>query len=154
MFTGKGNTSSSNPIVGGIIQNFVQNLMSKFGIDSPMASSIAASLIPSILGKLVNKTNDPNDSSIDINGIIGSLMNGNQAQGSPVEIPGVSNQGGGIDFGSILSSLTSGGWDSNKDGQIGLDDLAGIVGQVASGKQQPQQNSGGGIMDLLKGFMQ
>lgn len=156
MFTGGGNTNSSNPIVGGIINNLVGSLMHKFGIDNAAATSIASSMIPSILGKLVNKTNDPNDSSFNINGIIGSLMGGNSSQGSPVEVPGVQGQqGGGIDFGGILKNLTSGGLDSNHDGSVGIDDIAGLVGKVTGGAQQQnqQQSSGGGIMDLLKGFM-
>lgn len=156
MFTGAGNTSGNNPIVGGIINNLVGSLMHKFGIDNAAATGIASSIIPSILGKLVNKTNDPNDSSFNINGIIGSLMGGNSSQGSPVEVPGIQGQqGGGIDFGGILKSLTSGGLDSNHDGSVGIDDIAGLVGKVTGGAQQQnqQQASGGGIMDLLKGFM-
>ncbi|HOZ51108.1 MAG TPA: hypothetical protein PLU17_04580 [Chitinophagaceae bacterium] len=158
MFTGGGNTSSNNPIVGGIINNFVGSLMQKFGIDSPMATSIASSLIPSIIGKMVNKTNDPNDNGFDINGIIGALTGSNASQGGGVQLPGVQNaQEGGIDFGGILKTLTSGGLDSNKDGSIGIDDLAGMIGKVTSGAQQQNQqqqpSGGGGIMDLLKGFM-
>ena len=156
MFTGSGNTNSSNPIVGGIIKSLVGGLMSKFGMDNGAASGIAASLIPSILGKLVNKTNDSNDSSFDINGIIGSLMGGNSAQGSPVEIPGMQSQqgGSGVDFGGILKNLAGGALDSNHDGSLGLDDLAGVIGKATGGAQQAsQQQSGGGIMDLLKGFM-
>ena len=155
MFAG-GNTSSNNPIVGGIINNLVGGLMNKFGIDSPMATSIASSLIPSILGKIVHKTKDPNDSSFDINGIIGALTGGNSSQGSPVQIPGLQQQqgGGGIDFGGILKNLAGGAIDSNHDGSIGLDDLSGLIGKVTGGaQQQNQQQQGGGIMDLLKGFM-
>ncbi len=158
MFTGGGNTSSNNPIVGGIINNFVGSLMQKFGIDSPMATSIASSLIPSIIGKMVSKTNDPSDNGFDINGIIGALTGSNASQGGGVQLPGVQNaQEGGIDFGGILKTLTSGGLDSNKDGSIGIDDLAGMIGKVTSGAQQQNQqqqpSGGGGIMDLLKGFM-
>ncbi len=158
MFTGNGNTSANNPIVGGIINNLVTSLTHKFGIDNAAASGIASSLIPSILGKLVKKTNDAGDSSFDINGIIGSLTGGSSSQGSPVQIPGTENQesGGGIDFGSILKNLSSGGLDSNHDGSLGLDDLSGLIGKVTGGAQQQNQgqpSGAGGIMDLLKGFM-
>lgn len=159
MFTGGGNTSGSNPIVAGITNNLVGGLMKKFGIDSPMATSIAASLIPSVLGKLVNKTNDSNDSSFDINGIIGSLTGGNAQQGGGVQIPGLENhaqaQGGGIDFGGILKNLAGGAMDSNNDGKMGLDDIAGIIGKVAGGNQQQgqAQQQGGGVFDMLKGLM-
>jgi hypothetical protein len=160
MFTG-GNDSpansgfANNPLVGGMINNFVGSLMKKFGIDNSMATGIAASLIPKILGKLVNKTNDSGDSSFDINGIIGALTGGNSQGGGAVQLPGLQDNpqaSGGIDFGGILKNLTSGGLDANKDGSIGLDDLSGIVGGLVGGKQQSQQ-SGGGVMDMLKGLI-
>lgn len=83
----KSDTNTNNPLVGGIVNNLVASLMKKFGIDSPMATSIAGSLISSIIGKLVNKTNDPNDHGFDINDIIGTLTGGN-ASNAGVEIPG------------------------------------------------------------------
>jgi hypothetical protein len=155
MFTGNGDTNGSNPIVGNIIHNLTGSLASKFGIDENQASGIASSLIPSILSKMANKTNDPNDSSFDINGIMGSLTGGNSSQGSPVEIPGMDqNQSGGIDFGGILKNLSGGVLDSNQDGSLGLDDLAGLIGKATGGAQQGQQSSSqGGVMDMLKGFM-
>lgn len=160
LFGGQSDTNTNNPLVGGIVNNLVASLMKKFGIDSPMATSIAGSLIPSIIGKLVNKTNDPNDHGFDINDIIGSLTGGN-ASNAGVEIPGgqiTPTSSGGIDFGSILRKITSGGLDANHDGSIGLDDLSGLIGGAASnaqqqhqGQQQPQ--GGGGIFDMLKGLM-
>lgn len=158
MFTGNSGVSSNNPIVGGIVNNLVGGLMKKFGIDSPAATSIAASLVPSVLGKLVSRTNDPSDNGFDINGIIGALTGGNSMQGGGVHLPGIENQAaqsGGIDFGGILKSLTSGGLDANHDGQVGLEDLTGIIGRAAGGAQQQGQQAqgGGGIMDMLKGLM-
>ncbi|GBL36234.1 hypothetical protein EMGBS15_18290 [Filimonas sp.] len=155
MFTGNGDTNGSNPIVGNIIHSLTGSLASKFGIDENQASGIASSLIPSILSKMANKTNDPNDSSFDINGIMGSLTGGNSSQGSPVEIPGMDqNLSGGIDFGGILKNLSGGVLDNNHDGSLGLDDLAGLIGKAKGGAQQGQQSSSqGGVMDMLKGFM-
>lgn len=40
--------------------------LAAMGINVDTAKGIAASIIPSIVGKLVNKTNDPNDSSFNI----------------------------------------------------------------------------------------
>lgn len=158
MFTGGGNTSGSNPIVAGITNNLVGGLMKKFGIDSPMATSIAASLIPSVLGKLTHKTNDANDNSFNINGIIGALTGGQSQQGGAVQIPGLENhaqaQGGGIDFGGILKNLAGGAMDTNGDGKMGMEDIAGIIGKVAGGAQPQQgQQQGGGMLDMLKGLM-
>jgi hypothetical protein len=159
IFGGQASPSSGNPLVGGIVNNLVGSLMKKFGIDSPMATSIAASLIPSVLGKLVNKTNDPSDSSFNINDIIGALT-GAKSGTSGVQLPGAQNaptSGGGIDFGGILKSLTSGGLDANKDGSIGIDDIAGLIGGAASNAQsqqgQQQPEGGGGIFGMLKGLM-
>lgn len=156
MFGNNNNVSAKNPVVGGIIENLVGSLSSKFGLDEKTASGIAKSLIPNILGKLVSKTNDPSDSSFDINSIIGTLMGGATSQGSPVEIPGLQNaQGGSVDFGSIVKNLSSGSLDSNQDGSIGLDDLSGLIAKV-SGKgntQTGEKVSGGGVMDMLKGLM-
>jgi hypothetical protein len=47
--------------------------MSKFGLSSEKASGVANSLIPGIMNKLVHKTNDPGDSSFNLQGILSSL---------------------------------------------------------------------------------
>jgi hypothetical protein len=155
MFGGKSSPDSSNPLVGGMVNNLVKNLMTKFGIDNTMAVSIASSLIPNVLNKLISKTNDPSDNGFDINGIIGSLTGNSPQQGGGVNLPGLQeNQSGGIDFGNILKNITSGGLDADRDGSIGLDDIASMVGRAAGGaQQQNQQGNEGGIMDILKGFM-
>jgi uncharacterized protein YidB (DUF937 family) len=141
MFAGQNGPSSSNGLVNGISNNLVKGLMDKFGIDSPVAQSIATSLVPSILGKLVSRTNDPSDNGFDINGIIGSLIGGANGQ-SGVQLPGASaSQGGGIDFGGILKNLTSGGLDSNHDGQLGLEDLTSMIGNAAGNARNQTNNS-------------
>jgi hypothetical protein len=75
MFQG-GNQSG---MVQNISQNVAGSLMQKFGIENQAAQSIVQSLIPVVMNKFVNKTNDPNDSSFDLQGIIGSLAGGNNA---------------------------------------------------------------------------
>ena len=156
MFAGQNGPSNSNGLVNGISNNLVKGLMDKFGIDSPVAQSIATSLVPSILGKLVSRTNDPSDNGFDINGIIGSLIGGANGQ-SGVELPGASaSQGGGIDFGGILKNLTSGGLDSNHDGQLGLEDLTSMIGNAAGNARnqtQQQPSGGGGMLDMLTNML-
>ena len=81
MFQG-GNTTS-NPMVGQIeaeelkpssfCNNVAQSLMSKFGIDAGQAQNIVNNLVPGVMSKFVQKTNDPNDNSFDIQGILSSL---------------------------------------------------------------------------------
>jgi hypothetical protein len=162
MFSGSSAPTSGNPIVSGIVNSMVGSMMHKFGIDSPMATSIATSLIPKVLGSVIGKTNDPSNKGFDMNGIIGALTGGNSQQGSAVQFPGMQQQpqqqaSGGIDFGGLLKTLTSGGLDANHDGKMGLDDIVGMVSKAAGGAQQQQQpqnqQSGGGVLDMLKGLM-
>lgn len=128
----------NNPIVQSIIGNFTNKLTNEQGISSTQASGIAGSLIPSVISSLIGKTNDPNDSSFDMNNIIGSLTGGG----------GTSS--GGFDFNSILSKFGGGGLDTDGDGQVELSD---IVSKVSGGAQQAQTGGGGGLMDMIKGFM-
>lgn len=69
-----------NPLVGNLTANVTNSLMDKLGISNPIAKQIAASLVPIVIGKLVNRTNDPNDNGFDINSIFGSLTGGKSNQ--------------------------------------------------------------------------
>ncbi len=135
--TGSGSSLLNNPIVGNIITNFTNKLTANHGIAGTQASNIANNLIPGVISSLINKTNNPNDPSFDINGIIGSLTGGAAGSGS------------GIDLQGLMGKLTSGGLDANGDGNIGLDD---IISKVSSGAQQ-QQAGGGGLFNMIKEFM-
>jgi hypothetical protein len=147
LFGGGGNNAGgglmNNPIVGSIISNFTNKLIGNHGISSNQAGGIASSLIPGVISSLISRTNNPGDSSFDINSIIGSLTGGATAQSG----------GGGFDLGGLVSKFAGGGLDANGDGHVGLDD---IISKVTGGAQQQQQQAqagGGGIMDLIKGFM-
>lgn len=85
----------------GILQNiqggFVGDLMSKFGVDPSTATNIASNLIPTVLQKFVNKTNDPNDSSFDLQGILSNVGGGNlDVQSLIGQFTGGQQGGGGI----------------------------------------------------------
>lgn len=71
---------SSGNIDSGVvdtIKNTVSdNLMQKFGLDNSSAGSIVSSLIPVVMSKFTQQTNDPNNSNFDINGIVGALSGG------------------------------------------------------------------------------
>ena len=69
-----------NPLVGNLTANVTNSLMDKLGVSNPVAKQIAASLVPVVIGKLLNRTNDPNDSDFDINSIFGSLTGGKSDQ--------------------------------------------------------------------------
>jgi uncharacterized protein YidB (DUF937 family) len=70
---------ASHPAASAISSNAVTDLMKKFGLDNAAASSIVSSMLPNVLKSFANKTNDPNDSSFDLNDITKFL--GNNAGG-------------------------------------------------------------------------
>ncbi|HCY89450.1 MAG TPA: hypothetical protein DHV17_04240 [Chitinophagaceae bacterium] len=119
----------SHPAAQQISGNFMSSIMEKFGLNSGAAGNIAGSLIPMVLGKLVGRTNDPNDSSMNIQDIFNGLSN---------------NRTSGIDIGSIFSKF-SGGLDKDGDGDV---DLSDITSMFSGGS-----GSGGGILDQLKGML-
>ena len=103
-----GNTQNlqNNPIVGAIVAQLANSLGSKFGVSGANAQDIASQLIPQVLGSLVNKTNDPNDSSFQINDIMNQLSGGKGASGVDFgNIVSQLQQGGGIDLGNIASQF-------------------------------------------------
>jgi hypothetical protein len=73
LFQGGGTESIINSISSGA----AGNLMSKFGIDSAAASGIVQKLIPTVMNQFVSKTNDPNDSSFNLQDILSNLGGGN-----------------------------------------------------------------------------
>lgn len=127
MFTGHTDAGSS-PVSQQIQGNFIQDLVSKFGMNQAEATSAAGGLIPNVLNKLVHKTNDPNDSSFDLQGIMNNLSGGSTS--------GFNIQG--------LMDKFKGGLDKNGDGHVDMQDLTSLFQN--SGEQ------GGGIMDKLKGL--
>ncbi|MBL7905752.1 MAG: DUF937 domain-containing protein [Bacteroidales bacterium] len=72
IFKGSGQVSSS-PVIQNLTSGVAGDLMKKFGIDQAAAGNIVQQIVPVVMDKLKSKTNDPNDSSIDLEGIIGSL---------------------------------------------------------------------------------
>lgn len=110
----KGNNAqdSSNPAVQEITQQLSGSLGEKFGLDSDTASGVAGSLIPKILGGLVNKTNDPND-SFQISDLIGAISGG-------------SAQTSGI-MDAISKYGTQFGLDQNADGKLDMNDAIAVT---------------------------
>jgi hypothetical protein len=83
MFTGGGDASSSS-LINGVSSGVIGDLMAKVGLDKAAASNVVNQLVPLVMNKLKSKTNDPSDSSIDLDGIINSLggKGGNDILGS------------------------------------------------------------------------
>lgn len=65
----KGGNIADSAVVKDASSGFVDKL-SGLGINAESAKGIAASIIPVIVGKFVNKTNDPNDSSFNIQDVL------------------------------------------------------------------------------------
>jgi hypothetical protein len=98
LFNGGGQGALNSPVTQNIQTGFVQNLMSKFGLDQGKASGIAGALIPTVLQKFVHKTNDPGDSSFDLQNVLGSVTGGSgHGIGDLLgKFGGQNNDGGGV----------------------------------------------------------
>ena len=102
----KGNTgAASNGMMSNISGDVVKNLMAKLGIDNAAASGIAASLIPSVMNSLVKKTNDPKDSSFDLQGIIGSLGGNGSMISGVMDILGGGKENASSGAGGLLNTV-------------------------------------------------
>jgi len=124
-----GNQSVQNNNVAQNIQGgFIDNLMSKFGLNQSQAGGIASSLIPAVLQKLVHKTNDPNDSSFDLQGILNNFSGGKTSA---------------FDINSLMNKFKGGAFDKDGDGDTDLQDVAAMF-----------KGGGGGILDTVKGLFQ
>jgi len=69
----QGGNVTSHPAVKNIESNLSGEMMQKFGLDKNAVGNIVGSLLPVVMSKLVAKTNDPGDSSFNLDGILGSL---------------------------------------------------------------------------------
>jgi uncharacterized protein YidB (DUF937 family) len=76
LFKKGGNEAATSPVTHNIQAGFVQNLIQKFGLDQGKASLITSAVIPMVMQKFVDKTNDPNDKGFDLQDIITNLTGG------------------------------------------------------------------------------
>ncbi|HLO82030.1 MAG TPA: hypothetical protein VK166_13775 [Chitinophagaceae bacterium] len=123
----------NNPMVQNIVQQFTGKLTNQYNVSADQASQVSESLIPQVLSSFAGKVTDPNDSSIDINGVMQSLTGGNTS---------------GIDFQGLLNKFQGAGGDFDGDGDVDLQD---IIARVSGGASQ--SGGAGGLMDMIKGFM-
>jgi hypothetical protein len=119
LFQGNNAQDSSNPVVQKLTEQLSGSLGEKFGINNETASGVAGSLIPQILGSLVNKAKDPNDSSFQISDIIGAIS-GTSGQNSGI-MDAISKYGGQF------------GLDQNADGKVDISDAMSAVTQKGGG---------------------
>jgi len=99
----------SNPAVQRISDNFMGNIMQKFGLSSGTAASIASSIIPMVLGRMMSR-GQQGGGGFDLGGLLSSLTNGGQSNSA-------SPSGGLSGIGSKL------GLDKDGDGDVDLNDL-------------------------------
>lgn len=107
MFSGGGASAGSNPLVSSVVSNLASQYAQKFGISPAIANTVASSLIPMVMEKFVNKTNDSNDNSFDLNGIVSSLTGKGES-----------------DIASLIGQFTGGG-QSQQPSSGGLGSLIG-----------------------------
>jgi hypothetical protein len=102
----------TNPAVQQITQQLTGSLGEKFGLNNSTSSGVAGSLIPQILGGLVNKVNNPND-SFQITDLIGAIS------------------GGGAQTAGIMDAIskygTQFGLDKNADGKLDMEDALAVT---------------------------
>ena len=154
--SGQGAGLMNNPLVGGIAQNAIGGLMEKFGMSNSAAGGIISSVLPGVLGSMISKTSNPQDSSMDFGSILGGLMGGGQAQQAQKQ--------GGFDFNQIGYAMADGKLDMNDlmrvggsflggGGQQGGGGLGSLLGGMLGGGGQQQQGGGGGLGGLLGGML-
>lgn len=73
LFKQSGGTTNNNPVMSAMNNNLISELMGKFGVEQNQAGNIASTLIPQVMDKLVTKTNDPNDASFTMDGVMSSI---------------------------------------------------------------------------------
>ena len=131
MFAGKQDVANS-PAASQLSDGFMKNLMDKFGLDRSSAADVSGKLVPNVLQNMVAKTNDPNDSSFDIQGIFNNLSGGSTS---------------GFNMQALLNKLKGVGLDKDGDGDVDLQDLAKLVSGGGG------TSAGGGILDKVKSML-
>jgi hypothetical protein len=66
----------NNIIVLGMITNLSESLSGKFEVNKNDAEQISQNLIPAVIIQLISKTNDPNDHSFNVQGLLSNLGGG------------------------------------------------------------------------------
>lgn len=160
LFKGGGSSSKSsgggignlikNPMVTMMIGHFISKLVGKYKMAPAAASGVANNLIPNTLTDLINKTNDPANPNTTLDGIIGSLTGGRQQDEELAATAGNSSP-----LQDLLDKFTGGGdGNAGSGGGFDLQDIIGkLTNKAQNNMQDGTQGGGGGLMDIIKGFM-
>jgi hypothetical protein len=126
----------ANPMVQQMIQSFTGRLTNQYSLSPDAAHQVGQSLIPSVLQNFTRQVGDPNDPSIDLNGIMRTLAGG---------------QASGFDFNGLASRFAGQSAEPEMDTQ--LQDLIASLSGGARSQQEQQPASGNPIMDMLSQMM-
>lgn len=129
----------ANPMVQQMIQSFTGKLTNQYRLSPDAAQQVGQSLIPSVLQNFTRQVSDPNDPSIDMNGIMRTLAGG---------------QAAGFDFNSLASRFSGQSQEPENDSQL-QDLFSSLTGAARARQEQQQQQpaSGDPIMDMLSQLM-
>ncbi len=118
-----GQSATDHPAVQQISNNFMGSIMEKFGLNKGTAATIAAAIIPMVLGKMMNKSGAQQGSGgFDLGGLLSSLTGGNAA---PAQSQGQQGSGGIMD--TISNIGTKLGLDKDGDGDVDMNDLGKMM---------------------------
>lgn len=119
LFQGNSAQDSSNPVVKKLSDQLTGNLEEKFNLSNNAASGVAANMIPQVLGSLINKIKDPNDSNFQISDLVNAIAGG-KAENSGI-MEAISKYGGQF------------GLDQNADGKVDIEDAVNLVKKKSGG---------------------
>lgn len=95
-----GGSAEGSAVAAQASGSFIDKL-SGLGINAETAKNVASSIIPSIISKFTQKTNDPNDSSFNLQDVLGKLGGAD----------------GKFDLSDVMGMFNGGGQAQNGDGQ-------------------------------------
>jgi hypothetical protein len=124
LFNGTGENVTTSTVTQQATGNYMDRLQKRFGLNVQQAANIADNLIPTVLKRLVQKTNDPSDKSFDIQKIFNEVSNGKT---------------NGLDVQGMLTKF-KGSMDRDGDGDVDLQDLKAFF------------TGSGGVADKIKGL--
>jgi hypothetical protein len=154
LFRGGGSSSGNNrggiggllknPIVMMMVGHFISKLVTKYKMKPAAASNVANNLIPGSLEGLIEKTKDPANPALDMDGLLNSIAGGGDTQ----EETETKNAGSPLQ--GLLEKFAGG--DNNGDGKVDLQDLVSRFTRKSQNSMQ-DTGGGGGLMDMIKGFL-
>lgn len=131
---------SGNPINDMIMDQVGKVIAQNFNLSPEIGKMIASSVVPAVMANFAQKVADPQDSSIDMNGLMGVLLGGGAQKAAPAQA-----ESAGINFNDLLQDLTTGKKSTN--------DLADLAGTLLGGSKGPtggkEQAGADGLLGAL-----